>query len=253
MKKFVLMSFCFLVFSGSAFADWDPQDPAKWVQLPDTTGNGMALELKKVTNYVGVADDWLCNSAGPVTDIHIWGAWWMNDVDLGGVTFTLNIYDNIPAPPTGGFSMPGEQLWTSEGKQMTVLTSPYSSGVSGGWWQARKNGTYQSDMYSDIYQYNFTGISEPFVQDGSSTYWLEVQAEADEPSDYFFGWLASTDHWEDTATRNEFVWQPLYYPSEHQYAGGNIDMAFVIAPEPTTIALLGMGGLAVLRRRRKVS
>ena len=47
-------------------------------------------------------------------------------------------------------------------------------------------------------------------------------------------------------------WNELRYPFGHPYEGMSMDLAFVITPEPGTMALLGLGGaLALIRRHRR--
>ena len=41
-------------------------------------------------------------------------------------------------------------------------------------------------------------------------------------------------------------WEELHHPD----SGGSLDMAFVIVPEPVSAGLLGLGAVALLRRRR---
>jgi len=84
MKRLTLISLCVLFVSGTALADWDPADPAKWVQLPDLSPTGIDVYA---TNPKVLADDFLCTQTGLITDIHIWGSW------LG---------DYLPTEPTGG-------------------------------------------------------------------------------------------------------------------------------------------------------
>ena len=71
MKKvlFVIL-FCFLFLS--CFADWDPGDPAKWVQLPDSTSDGVSVNF---TVPYELADDFECTFTGLIEDIHIWCSW----------------------------------------------------------------------------------------------------------------------------------------------------------------------------------
>ena len=44
-------------------------------------------------------------------------------------------------------------------------------------------------------------------------------------------------------------WKDMRYPIGHEFEGRSIDLAFVIAPEPSTLGLL-LGGLTLLLRRR---
>ena len=53
--------------------------------------------------------------------------------------------------------------------------------------------------------------------------------------------------WGDDFAGGVTEWNELVDPQ----TGQSLDLAFVITPEPTSMALLGLGGLAVLRRRRR--
>jgi hypothetical protein len=75
----------FAAMAAGAHADWNPGDPAKWVQLPDLSTTGMDVYDTHwpPTDTAGaqfkiLADDWQCTSVDPVTDIHIWGSWLNN-------------------------------------------------------------------------------------------------------------------------------------------------------------------------------
>src|SRR5215471_19660971 len=80
-------------------ADWNPGDPAKWVQNPDPTGFDVNATFRPATTGGGgqfpfvklLADDWKCTSQDPITDIHIWGSWLNNQVD-DAPTFKLSIH-----------------------------------------------------------------------------------------------------------------------------------------------------------------
>ena len=62
-----------------------------------------------------------------------------------------------------------------------------------------------------------------------------------------FGWKTSTNHWNDGAV----YWSATAGEEWQKVDCGFIDMAFVITPEPATLALLAVGVCALLRRRRK--
>jgi hypothetical protein len=69
-------------------------------------------------------------------------------------------------------------------------------------------------------------------------------------------------HWNDDAVMGipnptggpDTSWLELTYPySTPPWLGESVDFAFVVTPEPGTVVLLGLGGLSVLRRRRRAS
>lgn len=128
------------------------------------------------------------------------------------------------------------------------------------------------------WQYNFLiNESEAFMQEGLSAdgkptvYWLSVDVDvlgiAGQSAQ--FGWKTSQEHWNDDATWQENYWvidpgmpeggfwvpagpwNELRYPFGHPFETESIDLAFAITPEPATMTLLAIGGLVVLRRRRK--
>jgi len=56
--------------------------------------------------------------------------------------------------------------------------------------------------------------------------------------------------WKDDAVWSDSPDGP-WYPIEHPITGESLDLAFVITPEPGTMSLLVLGGIAVLLRRRR--
>src|SRR5438128_379175 len=97
-----------LAFVISAKADWNPGDPAKWVQLPDLQ-NGMDVldTFSPILPYNKIlADDFLCTQTGPITSIHIWGSWLNDNVprDPSGLPipplFDLSIHSDVPRSAT---------------------------------------------------------------------------------------------------------------------------------------------------------
>ena len=88
------------------------------------------------------------------------------------------------------------------------------------------------------------------------TYWLEIHiipnvVASGEPP--LFGWKTSLDHWNDDAvfeTDVADIWAELWDPRPEIQPPVSLDMAFVITPEPATLAVLLIGAALSLARRR---
>ncbi|HWP40842.1 MAG TPA: hypothetical protein VNL70_07940 [Tepidisphaeraceae bacterium] len=272
--------------SQPVLAHWDPGDPYKmhYPQLPDLTPTGMDVLASRAmpgTNlFKLLADDFLCTQTGPITDIHIWGSW-LNDrlpqvpdptgvlvPDPAGVRFKLSIHADIPAGPNQPYSKPGAELWSAVfgPNDFTVrLYHTLPQTTSGEAFYDPNTGQVLGVDYN-IWQYNFTSIKNPFVQQQGTIYWLDVQAYP-ATDEAFFGWKTTnpnvTPHFNDDAVYGDTIgfygplvdppgWQELIYPPNHPYAGQSIDLAFVITPEPGSATLgIGLAGLLMLRRRRQ--
>jgi hypothetical protein len=263
-------------------ADWNPGDPYKmhYPQLPDLTNTGIDVLATVQGDWASqpqwkiLADDWLCTETGPVSDIHIWGSWRNSHLpngDPNNVVFKLSIHDDVPAGPTT-FSRPGLLLWQGFYRpgQFTVLPNI----VSGVTWRFFDPNLVQNPIVgqdSTAWQYNFTNLGVNgvplFEQRQGHIYWLDVQAQPLDPT-AFFGWKTTnpldprTPHFQDDAVFADTAafggalitpWAPLVYPPG-AFEGQSIDLAFVITPEPGTIAMLlgvGVAGLVALVRRRR--
>ena len=265
-----------LVGAGTALADWDIGDPYKmhFPQLPDENDTGLDVHASwpwqpGVNTGKILADDFLCTQTGPITDIHIWGSW-LNDVlpnpngtnpDANAVSFKLSIHEDIPDPDGTGplYSQPGPKLWE------TVFSST-NPNKTARLWSTGPEQFYDPNLDqiigsdSQIWQYNFDiDAAEAFVQQAGTIYWLDVQAVPDEQQ-AVFGWKTSRDKWNDDAVWgdtdamfgdvNAAGWSELIYPPGHQLEGLSIDLAFVITPEPASMAFMALGGLLMFRRRK---
>lgn len=243
MRKLVC-TLCVTLLAGLALADWQPGDGHKmhFPQLPDLTG----WDVDSCSNYA-VADDWQCSASGPVEDIHWWGSW--REDDVGTISqFAVKIYSNIPDGGEG-FSIPGEELWSRNfpaWEEIEIDLGEYQQG----YYKPYPPSGYWANDHRYYYQYNLENITEPFEQVQGEIYWLCIQAQGTMGKEW--GWKSSDDHFMDDAVLGYLwgtpTWGPeLYEPPDFTQS---LDLAFVITPEPTTLSLLALAGLMLLRRRR---
>ncbi|MHC4396423.1 MAG: DUF7901 domain-containing protein [Planctomycetota bacterium] len=240
MKKLIFINLCVLFAAGTALADWIPGDDFKmhYPQLPDPFGLDVMATVPKI-----LADDFQCAESGFITDVHFWGSW--RDDVIGDITNVhLSIHADIPDPDgTGrGYSMPGLELWSLDTDGAIIL--PVAPSPQG--WYNPNTAEYYPDNHVQYFQYNISiPEQQAFYQEQGTIYWLDISVTTPFGE---WGWKTSEAHWNDDA-----VWSDdgqNWIELRHPVSGESLDMAFVIAPEPATIALLGLGGLVFLRRRR---
>lgn len=243
---FALASIVMLV-SGSALADWDPGDTHKmhFPQMPDPTGWDVMA-----SDPIGVADDWKCSETGPVNDIHIWGSW---QGGLPGYISQLGvaIFSNIPADAAVGFSRPGEQLWNRDFSPNEFTIRDYGDGDEG--WYEPNTTEYIVHDHNTFHQINIQNIRDAFIQEEGTIYWLGVKVElAAGVASANWGWKTSLDHYEDDAvwTLVEDGQDLIFNELRDPITGESLDLAFVITPEPATLAVLLLGALGMLKRRK---
>jgi hypothetical protein len=241
-----------------AFGDWDT-DPYKWLQYPDLWKTGVDVDCTYHPGGVPrtLADDFLCESLDPITDIHIWGSW-LNDYlpngnDPNGVAFRLRILADVADPDGTGqlYSHPGNVLWEHIFQPGEYLSRQFKTNLQE-WFYDPATGYAKSPGDTVCWQYNFD-LPKAFPQQGTQAnpvvYWLGVEAIVQD-SQAEFGWKSSLMRWNDDATwqvDETAPWNELFYPSGHPFYGDSMNQAFVItAPEPSSVALLFSGVVGFL-------
>lgn len=272
----VLLVLCFA--AGDGWADWEPWQSFKmhWPQLPDLTEFGLDVDATGDFPYTPnhLADDFLCTATGPITDIHIWGSF-LNDrppegpdgqPDPGGMHFRLSIHADFPGDPGNPdlYSRPVmPPLWERHflPGDPNYRVRLWAEGLQEQYWNPTEPMPPTPDTV--CWQFNFfIDPADAFRQKEGNVYWLDVQAW-DPQGLARWGWKTARpeDRWNDDAVFwDPFLvspdpelgqWNELRYPEWHPYHPESIDLAFVITPEPTTWALIGMGALALAFRRRR--
>ncbi|MDD5140028.1 MAG: hypothetical protein PHY43_07200 [Verrucomicrobiales bacterium] len=176
----------------------------KFIQWPNLSSGTGGMDVKDSRQGIVLADDFFCTSAGPITDIHLWGSW-LNDVHGLVTNFWIGIYSDVPKVigPVGQVisnSHPGTLLWWTNfpaGQYAETIINqpgpeyfynPTNNQIVGGDTQA---------WYYCFYPAN------PFVQQGSANnptnYWLAVHAQLSGQTTDLFGWKNSTNKYNDTA------------------------------------------------------
>ena len=274
---------CALMAVPLARADWNPGDGHKmhFPQLPDLSPQGLDVNATFWQVPAGqqpifpfqkvLADDWTCSASGPVNDIHIWGSW-LGDRKFPDTVFHLSIHDDIPKNPSNpnDYSKPGALLWEGFFSPTQYQQRVYATAQELVW-DPNTGTIFGTDTL--VWQYNFTNIPQPFVQQVGKTYWLDVQAlvpagPSPTAPEFLFGWKTSQDHYLDDAVFGDtnvfggppfpqfpdpntagtlIPWKDMHHPE----FGYSLDMAFVITPEPASVGTLAIAifGMGFLRRR----
>jgi hypothetical protein len=281
-----------LAASSTARADWTygyPPDmaKAKWIQMPDLSNTGLdVLDTIQPPSPVPplwktLADDFLCNQTGPITDAHIWGSWLNDQVpidsqglqDPGLVEFKISFWTDKQPDATIPYSHPDQLLWTGYFLPGQFTWRDYATAPEGFF---DPNVGQVIGFDNRVIQYNFPnlvdGLGNYFPQTAGNIYWFEVQANVLGTAPATFGWKTRDPdpthpgggHDMDDAVfadtngfggPNISFWRDLHYPPGHPLYPDSIDLSFVLTvPEPSSVAMAGLGLVALVGmvyRRRK--
>ena len=261
-------------------------------QLPDPNGwdvkFGPFVDLDGNEQIKILADDWQCSQSGPVSDIHFWFS--SKDDALRPDTamiqnIHLSIWSNDPGVPGEVPSQPKEPLWWGDSEKGDFIVGPPQGPDTG--WQSWYDPNLPFDQgsnpiprdHQNYWQLNVTDIPNPFPQEKDEIYWLAVYMVTTpmEPGTsplVELGWkTANTNDYPDPYTGEHFMDDAFYGHLIPDASGGpppvdwidplkdfteplaprSLDLAFVITPEPGTVAMLigaGLIGLVAFARRR---
>jgi hypothetical protein len=227
-------------------------DTVKYQQPPDLV-NGIDVDATSVRGGV-LADDFPCTQMGPITDIHIWGSWLDDRVDLNA-TFILSIWSDIPGiPTTGQPSHPGNLLWTQSFGPGQYVLCPFTNVP-----EAFDDPNYNPPIppilnpfgaSTNLYYLCFNAFpTNVFYQMGGpnspTNYWLSVEdISGPGPVPLYFGWKTSSLHYNDAAVASLNVpypppgaWKSLSGPN------GNVDFSFKIDTQIPTVECMETDGV----------
>ncbi|RLA99544.1 MAG: hypothetical protein DRG83_12855, partial [Deltaproteobacteria bacterium] len=174
-----------------------PPTAVKWQQRPDMKHgiNIVSVPNPDPPDLVSVADDWLCFTGSPVTDLHFWGSYpelrasesGPIDPPNGVEAFRIRIYSDMPATPdsTSRPSVLLYEAWmpSSHFTETYVVSIPHPGG------------TYEHKFRYDL------ELPRIFWQRRGRVYWLSIAAKQRENFQYRWGWENSMDRWNDFAVK----------------------------------------------------
>ena len=173
-------------------ADWQPGDGYKmhYPQMP--VPDGWDIDF----GWWNMGDDWQCIESGPVTDIHFWISWWMDQVmDIPSIK--ISIWSNNPQGPNE-WSVPLDELWERTFYPPDFIIAGPWTGDQGWMMPWYETFPHNHQLY---FQINIIDIDDPFVQEQGEIYWLIIQMPFSEQN--VIGWKNSWDYFMDHAVWSE--------------------------------------------------
>jgi hypothetical protein len=189
--------------------DIEENPEIKWIQLPDTSPNGIDIKVTGIT----LADDFECTTYGPITDVHLWCSWKYNEEGLIE-NLHLSFHTDDPVGPGGSdpcnlYSQPDELKWErdftpGEFTITPVIDLPVDDGEY--WWDPVDGSLIQNGDWT-IYRLDvYIDPCDAFTQEGDPCepviYWLDVRVETEFGE---LGWKTRRwpDHYMDDAVMDD--------------------------------------------------
>jgi len=229
-------SIVMLANRGTAYWEDDPDDhKMHFPQLPDTNGYDILCR-----EDWPLADDFMCGESGPITDVHFWGSWYFNQVEIIE-GFWIGIWSDNPGG--GGPSHPEDLLWERCITDYHMVEQTPS--IQGFYWPQYPDVIEENHDF--WWQYNIDITEDHFWQEEGTIYWLSIR-----PIYYgetYWGWKNADIYggyypepgvnyrddavwgtWDPTRGYNWLPDGPM--PIEYPYGGPSMDLAFVITGTP---------------------
>ncbi len=232
-----------LVLVGLAAAASARDIPKGVLQLPDmTSGWNLQSQWDLIDGEPNIirADNWRCPDGRPVTDVHWWGSYYFN-TDGGNPidAFEITIYANDAS------NLPGPLLYRQQLSLAAVAET--ACGLDG-------NG-------EEVFQYT-AYLDDPFQQTEGDVYWLAIVALTEGTKRWpMWGWHTAVNTDIDEllrgsaqSTKDPGSVNPTFGGQEaNPWQDAQYDMAFELTtiPEPSLVALFGLGMFAIWTRFRR--